>query len=81
MYGLMANWISIKIKAKTNAPTKVAIGENESSVARLKKYETTLTNPTKTISVIRIVVSIVPLSWLRFAISELPPSRFRALKA
>jgi hypothetical protein len=38
------------------------MGENERFVAKLKKYETTLTNPTKTMSVIRIVVSIVPFS-------------------
>ena len=52
----------MKINAKMNAPAKVAMGENESSVAKLKKYETTLTKPTKTMSVMRIVVSIVPLS-------------------
>jgi hypothetical protein len=64
----------MKIRARMKAPARVAIGEKESSVAKLKKYETTLTNPTKTINVIRIVASIVPLSWLRLAISDLPSS-------
>lgn len=62
MYGLIANWISMKMIAIAKAPARVAKGENERSVEIAKKYETTLRKPTKTNSVIRIVVSIVPFS-------------------
>lgn len=62
MYGLIANWISMKIIARMKAPASVATGEKDRLVAKLKKYETTLTKPMKTMSVMRIVVSIVPLS-------------------
>lgn len=71
----------MKINAKTKAPVSVAAGENERSVARLKKYDTTLMKAMKIMSVVRIVVSIVPLSWLRLAIDNSTSRKFLALKA
>ena len=58
----------MNINARTNAPIKVAAGEKARSVAKLKKNETAVRKPTKMKSVIRIVASIVPLSWLRLPI-------------
>lgn len=59
--------MSMKINARAKAPAKVASGEKARSLAIAKKYETTLRNATNTTSVIKIVVSIVPFSWLKFA--------------
>lgn len=73
--------MSMKISARTNAPVSVANGENARLEARVKKYETTETKPTKMMRVSRIVVSMVLLSWLRLAINHSTPSGFLALKA
>lgn len=71
----------MKISARIKAPVKVAMGESDISAAKLKKTETTLRKATKMKSVIRIVTSIVPLSWLKFAIASSTAAKFLGLKA
>jgi hypothetical protein len=67
MYGLIANWISMKIPASTSAPNSIPTGEMSTPAAALMKSETTAMKATKMKSVMITVEYMVPLSCPKFA--------------